>query len=98
MLRQVITLMSNFFWHSIFSLNVHVYYDDTFNARFGNQATTKVHALFAMVKTIYAHSSLTTVVEPNVIDITYQAGASWQADASTLMYVMDLFIYSSKLK
>ena len=70
-----------------FSLNVHVYYDDTFNSRFGNQATTKVNALFAMVKTIYAHSSLTTVVEPNVIEITYQAGASWQADASTLMYV-----------
>merc|ERR1711936_457066 len=37
-----------------------------------------------MVKTIYAHSSLTTVVEPNVIEITYRAGASWQADSSTL--------------
>ena len=98
MLRTEIKLMGHFIGILFFSLNVHVYYDDTFNARFGNQATTKVHALFAMVKTIYAHSSLTTVVEPNVIDITYQAGASWQADASTLMYVTDLFIYISKVK
>ena len=79
-------------------MNVHVYYDDTFNSRFGSQATTKVNALFAMVKTIYAHSSLTTVVEPNVIEITYRAGASWQADSSTLEYVVNLFYIQFKIK
>ena len=79
-------------------MNVHVYYDDTFNSRFGSQATTKVNALFAMVKTIYAHSSLTTVVEPNVIEITYRAGASWQADSSTLEYVVNLFYIQFKIE
>ena len=51
-----------------------------------------------MVKTIYAHSSLTTVVEPNVIEITYRAGASWQADSSTLEYVVNLFYIQFKIK
>ena len=91
MLLQVIISMSKSY---SFSLNVHVYYDDTFNSRFGSQATTKVNALFAMVKTLYAHSSLTTVVEQNVIEITYRAGASWQAGLSTLEYVIHRIIFN----
>ena len=51
-----------------------------------------------MMKTMYAHSSLTTVVEPNVIEITYRAGASWQADSSTLEYVVNLFYIQFKIK
>ena len=70
----------------LFSLPVHVYYDDSFNARFGSGATTRINALFTIVKTIYSDPSLTTVLQPDVIEITYLAGQTWRATETTLRY------------
>ena len=69
-----------------FSLPVHVYYDDSFNTRFGSGATTRINAIFAVVKAIYLDSSLTTVLDPEIIQITYKAGQTWTATESTLRY------------
>ena len=50
---------------------MHVFYDDSFNARFGTEAITRINALFAIVKTVYQDPSLTIVLEPDIIEITY---------------------------
>ena len=63
-----------------------MFYDDSFNTRFGAAATTRIQAIFSIVKTIYSDSSLTTVIEPNVIEITYRSGETWTATGATLKY------------
>ena len=72
-------------------LNVHVFYDDTFNTRFGSEITTRINALFAIVRTIYSDPSLTTVVDPNIIQVSYQSGASWEATETVLRYFLTYF-------
>ena len=67
-------------------MNVHVYYDDSFYKRFGVRATRRILAVFTMIKTIFSHSSLPTVIEPNLIDISYIPGSSWEANMDTLRY------------
>ena len=69
-----------------FRLNVHVFYDDSFNTRFGSEATTRINAIFSIVKTIYMDPSLTTVIDPNIVQISYRPGETWTATASTLTY------------
>ena len=70
----------------IYRLNIHAYYDDSFHKRFGVLATRRILALFTMVKTIFSHSSLPTVIEPHLIDISYIRGSSWEANIDTLKY------------
>jgi hypothetical protein len=65
-------------------LPVHVFYDDTFNARFGSGVTTRITALFTIVKTLYSDPSLKTVIEPEIIEITYKSGQTWTATGTTL--------------
>ena len=76
-----------FSYYSFYRLPVHVFYDDSFNARFGAGATTRINALFTIVKTIYADPSLTTVLEPDIVQITYKAGQTWTATESNLRYL-----------
>ena len=73
-----------------FSLNVHVFYDDTFNAQFGSDATTRITAIFTIVETIYSDASLTSVIDPNIIQISYITGASWEATEPILRYQFDV--------
>ena len=68
-------------------LPVHVFYDDTFNARFGAAAGTRITALFTVVKAIYAQASLTTRIVPMIVETTYKAGETWRANGDTLRYV-----------
>ena len=63
---------------------MHVFYDDSFNARFGAQVTTRITALFTIVRTIYKDPSLKTVLHPEIVEITHQSGQTWTADADTL--------------
>ena len=65
-------------------LPVHVYYDDSFNTRFGSGVNTKINALFTIVKTIYNDPSLTTVLVPEVVEITYMSGQTWTATSTNL--------------
>ena len=65
-------------------LPVHVYYDDSFNSRFGSGVNTRINALFTIVKTIYSDSSLGTVLDPEVVEITYMSGQTWTATSGTL--------------
>ena len=65
-------------------LPIHVFYDDTFNTRFGSAVNTRINALFTVVKAIYSHSSLTTIIQPEIIETTYVSGASWTATGDTL--------------
>ena len=67
-------------------MDVHVYYDDSFHTRFGVRATRRILAVFTMIKTIFSHSSLPAVIEPNVIDISYLRGSNWEANMDTLEY------------
>ena len=73
-------------WH-ISRLPVHVYYDDSFNSRFGSGVTTRITAIFTIVKAIYSNPSLTTVLHPDVIEMTYLPGETWTATATTLRYM-----------
>ena len=73
-------------WH-ISRLPVHVYYDDSFNSRFGSGVTTRITAIFTIVKAIYSNPSLTTVLHPDVIEMTYLPGETWTATATTLRYL-----------
>ena len=73
-----------------FSLNVHVFYDDTFNAQFGSDATTRITAIFTIVETIYSDASLSSVIDPNIIQISYITGASWEATEPILRYQFDV--------
>ena len=59
-------------------------YDDTFNTRFGSGVTTRITALFTIVKTIYSDPSLKTIIEPEIIEITYKPGQTWTATGTTL--------------
>ena len=68
----------------LFRLDVHVYYDDSFNRRFGRSSETRIRALFSTVKTIYSDPSLTTILDPNVINISYYAGQTWEASEANL--------------
>ena len=70
----------------VFRLDIHVYYDDSFHKRFGVRATRRILAVFTMIKTIFSHSSLPTVIEPNLIDISYLRGSNWEANMDTLEY------------
>ena len=63
---------------------MHVLYDDTFNARFGSGVTTRITALFTIVKTIFSDPSLKTIIDPEIIEITYKQGQTWNATESTL--------------
>ena len=65
-------------------LPVHVYYDDSFNTRFGSGVNTKINSLFTIVKTIYNDPSLTTVLVPEVVEITYMSGQTWTATSTNL--------------
>lgn len=65
---------------------MHVYYDDSFNTRFGTGVTTKINAVFTIVEAIYMDSSLTTVLDPEIIEITYISGQTWTATEPTLRY------------
>ena len=69
---------------SLYRLPVHVFYDDSFHARFGSAATDKITAIMTIVKAIYALPSLSTVLVPMIVDITYKAGQTWTATGSTL--------------
>ena len=68
-------------------LPIHVYYDDSFNSRFGSGVTTRITAIFTIVKAIYSNPSLTTVLHPDVIEMTYLPGETWTATATTLRYL-----------
>ena len=71
-----------------FSLQVHVYYDDSFSTRFGpniSSIVTRVNAVFSMVRTIYSHKiSLTTVLIPMVTKIEHQGETTWKATENDL--------------
>ena len=67
-------------------MDVHVFYDDSFNDRFGVNVITRINTIFSMVRTMYNHLSLTAVIEPNVIDITYKSGQTWTANENSLKY------------
>ena len=69
---------------------MHVFYDDSFNARFGAQVTTRITALFTIVRTIYKDPSLKTVLHPEIVEITHQSGQTWTADADTLRWIFHL--------
>ena len=47
---------------------------------------TRINAIFTIVSTIYSDPSLTSVIEPNIIQTTYQNGASWEATEPILRY------------
>ena len=70
-----------------FSLKVHVFYDDSFKARFGAAVITRINAIFSIVKTIYSDDSLTTKIVPDVVQISHQSGKTWTATGDTLSYV-----------
>ena len=70
---------------------MHVFYDDTFNTRFGADVMTRINAIFTIVTTIYDDPTLTTVIEPNIIQTSYQSGASWEATEPILRYVFCMF-------
>ena len=72
-------------------LPVHVYYDDSFNSRFGSGVTTRITAIFTIVKAIYSNPSLTTVLHPDVIEMTYLPGETWTATATTLRYLRNKY-------
>ena len=61
-----------------------MFYDDSFNTRFGAGVTTRITALFTIVKTIYKDPSLKTILDPEIIEITYQSGQTWTATGNTL--------------
>ena len=63
---------------------MHVYYDDSFKARFGSGVNTRINALITIVKTIYADPSLKTVLVPEVIEITHMSGQTWTATGDNL--------------
>ena len=63
---------------------MHVLYDDTFNARFGSGVMTRITAIFTIVKTIFSDPSLKTIIDPEIIEITYKQGQTWNATESTL--------------
>ena len=65
-------------------LPIHVFYDDSFNTRFGSAVNTRITALLTVVKAIYSHSSLTTVIQPYIVQRTYVSGATWTATGATL--------------
>ena len=69
----------------IFSrLYVHVYYDESFHQRFGNAAVTRIRALLSIVKTMYSDPTLTIVIEPNIVNISYIRGSEWEASETIL--------------
>ena len=76
-------IQHHFHFHS---MDVHVFYDDSFNNRFGVNVITRINTIFSMVRTMYSHFSLTAVIEPNVIAITYQSGQTWTANENSLKY------------
>ena len=67
---------------------MHVFYDDTFKARFGAGVTTRINALFAIVETIYSDPSLTTVIGPEIIQMTHKSGQTWIATEEKLRYFL----------
>ena len=67
-----------------FSLKVHVFYDDSFKTRFGAAVTTRITSIFNIVKTIYSDASLTTTIEPEVVQISHKTGETWTATVATL--------------
>ena len=66
----------------IHRLPVHVYYDDSFNTRFGSGVNTRINSMFTIVKTMYSDPSLTTVLVPEIVEITYMSGQTWTARSS----------------
>ena len=69
---------------NIFRLYVHVYYDESFYRRFGNGAVTRIRALLSIVKTIYSDPTLTLVIEPQIVNISYIRGSEWEASEAIL--------------
>ena len=71
-----------------FSLKVHVYYDEPFYKKFGQDSksiVTRINAVFSMVKTIYSdRGSLTTVIIPKIIQIQHVKQAVWKATVDDL--------------
>ena len=79
---KCINLESQYF---IFSrLYVHVYYDESFHQRFGNAAVTRIRALLSIVKTMYSDPTLTIVIEPNIVNVSYIKGSEWEASETIL--------------
>ena len=74
-------------WTYLFyRLNVHVYYDLSFYQRFGQKSVTRIRHILSIVKVIFSDSSLKTIIEPKVIDISYYGERSWEASIPDLRY------------
>merc|ERR1719264_45085 len=75
-------------------LKVHVYYDEPFYKKFGQDSksiVTRINAVFSMVKTIYSdRASLTTVIIPKIIQIQHVKQAVWKATVDDLRKANDI--------
>lgn len=65
-------------------MDIHVYYDQSFYQRFGQKSLTRIRHLLSIVKVIFSDPSLTTIVEPNVIKVSYYGERSWEASGTDL--------------
>ena len=70
-----------------YRLDVHVFYDQSFFERFGEKSVTRIRHLLSIVKVIFSEPTLTTVIVPNVINISYYRERSWEASGKDLQYV-----------
>ena len=71
-----------------YRLDVHVYYDKSFFDRFGEKSVTRIRHLLSIVKVIFSEPTLTTVIVPNVINISYYGERSWEASGKDIQYVL----------
>ena len=61
-----------------------MFYDDSFHIRFGSSANERITSIITILKGIFALPSLTTVLEPEVVGVTYKPGQTWTATGSSL--------------
>ena len=76
------------FFSFSYRLDVHVYYDKSFFDRFGEKSVTRIRHLLSIVKVIFSDPTLTTVIVPNVINISYYGERSWEASWKDIQYVL----------
>ena len=63
----------------IFRLDLVVFYDDAFRAKFGERAFTRISSIMALVAEQYSESSFKTKLQITLTQVNHIVGQNWGA-------------------